>query len=54
VRSTPAFFLFREGDLVLSFAGSNPGKLEAEVRRRCPPEELPADGVYTAAMQAYN
>jgi len=53
VRSTPAFFMFKDGDLVNSFAGAQAGKLEAEVRKRLAPEELPPVGVYTMAMQPF-
>jgi hypothetical protein len=45
--------MFKDGDLVMSFAGSNAGRLEAEVRKRLAPEDLPAVGVYTMAMQPY-
>lgn len=53
VRSTPAFFMFRSNDLILSFAGANAGRLEAEIRRRLPAEEVPGDAVYGMAVQQF-
>ena len=45
--------MFKDGDLVNSFAGAQAGRLEAEVRKRLAPEELPPVGVYTMAMQPF-
>lgn len=49
VRSTPAFFMFKGGDLVCHWAGGDACEVEAQIRRRLPADaDLPAQPVLAA------
>eukprot|EP00878_Enallax_costatus_P010861 GHUV01011341.1.p2 GENE.GHUV01011341.1~~GHUV01011341.1.p2 ORF type:complete len:184 (+),score=56.16 GHUV01011341.1:777-1328(+) len=53
VRSTPAYFIFRNGELLSHWAGGDAAKLEFEMRKRMPLDpDMPAVPLYQVAQAA--